>query len=268
MSEQDLQNEIDTFAVRCMNDFEYFSNTCLKIKPKVGGLQPFIFNKAQAYLDKVVNDMIAKYGKVRVIIVKGRQQGLSTWVEARGYWKVCHEPGTKAFILTHEGEATKNLFNMAKRYHDNAPVDIRPIMQKSNQTELVFNEMECEYAIGTAKTGDSGRSQTIQFFHGSEVAYWRAAKEIASGCMEGIPEEPGTESYLESTAAGFGGFFHSMWQNGIFPGEVPHNKWNGYVKVFVPWIWQPEYRREILEGESFERTEEEEKIVRLHGLDN
>ena len=218
--EQELQNEIDTFSVRCMHDFEYFSNTCLKIKPKTGGLVPFEWNKAQKYLSKIVDDMIERYGKVRVIIVKGRQQGLSTWVEARGYWKVCHESGTKAFILTHEGEGDQKTYLIwPKRYHDNAPVDIRPIMQKSNQTEMTFNEMECEYAIGTAKTGDSGRSQTIQFFHGSEVAYWRAAKEIASGCMEGIPEEPGTESYLESTAAGFGGYFHSMWQNGIYPGE-------------------------------------------------
>lgn len=398
-NEQALQNDIDNFASMCMYDFEYFAKTCLSIKPKVGPLQNFEFNKAQIYLDKVVNDMIEKYGKVRVIIVKGRQQGLSTWVEARGYWKVCHEPGTKAFILTHEGEATKNLFNMAKRYHDNAPPDIRPVMQKSNQTEMTFNEMDCEYAIGTAKTGDSGRSQTIQFFHGclaqgtqiltpdgttksiedfkpgdgvithnkniapisfissqikecfkietkfgqivasdehkflvgdkwvttaelrknaftggvgqphfitfkgetnfiysieyvghrvvydfevnhddhsymlpevathnSEVAYWRAAKEIASGCMEGIPEEPGTESYLESTAAGFGGYFHSMWQNGIYPGEEPHAKWNGYIRVFVPWIWQPEYRMKVF-GE-FERTDEEKEIIKLHGLDD
>ena len=266
VDQETLQNDIDTFAANCMYNFEFFSNTCLKIKPKTGGLVPFEFNKAQKYLDKIVNDMIEQYGKVRVIIVKGRQQGLSTWVEARGYWKVCHTPGTKAFILTHEGEATKNLFNMAKRYHDNAPVDIRPIIQKSNQTELVFNEMECEYAVGTAKTGDSGRSQTIQFFHGSEVAYWRAAKEIASGCMEGIPEEPGTESYLESTAAGFGGYFHSMWQNAIYPGETPHAKWNGYVRVFVPWMWQPEYRSEIFG--TFERTEEEQDLVTLHNLDN
>ena len=262
----ELQNEIDTFAARCMYDFEYFATTCLKIKPKVGGLEPLVFNKAQQYLNDVVDDMIEQYGKVRVIIVKGRQQGLSTWVEARGYWKVCHEPGMKAYILTHEGEATKNLFNMAKRYHDNAPPDIRPVMAKSNQTEMTFPEMDGEYAIGTAKTGDTGRSQTIQFFHGSEVAYWRAAKEISSGAMEGIPEEPGTEVYLESTAAGFGGFFHSMWQNSIYPGETPHAKWNGYVRVFVPWIWQPEYRQELLDD--FERTEDEESLATLHGLDN
>ena len=260
------QHEIDAFIGMCMNDMDYFAESCLKISTKTDGIQPLQFNKAQQYLHKVVNDMIAQYGKVRVIIVKGRQQGLSTWVQARAYWKVIHNPGTKAFILTHETEATKNLFAMAKRYHELAPPEVKPVTRKINRQELEFHELDSKYAVGTAKTGDTGRSQTIQFFHGSEVAYWRAAEEISSGAMEGIPEAPGTEVYLESTAAGFGGYFHSMWQNGIYPGEEPHAKWNGYVRVFIPWTWQPEYRSPVLG--SFERTPEEQELVDLHGLND
>ncbi len=260
------QNEIDSFCTMCMVDFEYFANTCLKIKTKTQGLKPLIFNKAQEYLNAVVDEMVEKYGKVRIIIVKGRQQGLSTWIEARGYWVVIHNEGTKAFILTHEGEATKNLFNMAKRYHEHCPAELKPITKKSNSSEIIFSELESEYAVGTAKTGDTGRSQTIQFFHGSEVAYWRAAKEISDGAMEGIPEEPGTESYLESTAAGFGGYFHSMWQNGCYIHEEPPANWNGYIRVFIPWFWEAKYRENVPHG--FELTEDEEKLVALFDLDN
>ena len=260
------QAKIDSFCVQCMVDFEYFSNACLKIKTKVDGLQPFIFNRAQIYLNDVVNKMIEKYGKVRIIIVKGRQMGLSTWVEGRGYWKTIHNPGTKAFILTHEGEATRNLFNMAKRYHQFCPAELKPITKKSNSSELLFNELDSEYAVGTARTGDTGRSQTIQFFHGSEVAYWRAAKEISDGAMEGIPEEPGTESYLESTASGFGGYFHSMWQNACDIDEEPPPLWNGYIKVFTPWFWEPKYIEATPAG--FVMTEEEAKLVIAYKLTN
>ncbi len=266
LSDDRHQDAIDSFCYRCMVDYQYFAHSCLKIKTKTDGLRPFIFNKAQLYLNDIVETMEEKYGKVRCIVVKGRQQGLSTWIEGRGYWKTIHNPGTKAFILTHEQDATKNLFNMAKRYHEHCPAELKPITKKSNSSELIFNELDSEYAVGTAKTGDTGRSQTIQFFHGSEVAYWRAAKEISDGAMEGIPEEPGTESYLESTAAGFGGYFHSMWQNACFIDEEPHANWNGYVKVFIPWSWEDKYVEVVPSG--FEPSEEEREIVKHHKLTN
>lgn len=258
------QKEIDAFCIKCMTDYQYFAATCLKIKTKTQGLQPLIFNKAQVYLNEICNKSMEKYGKVRAIVVKGRQQGLSTWIEGRGYWCTVHTPGTKAFILTHEAEATKNLFNMAKRYHEHCPPELKPITKKSNSSELIFNEIDSEYAVGTAKTGDTGRSQTIQFFHGSEVAYWRAAKEISDGAMEGIPEEPGTEVYLESTAAGFGGYFHSMWQNAAYVDEDPHANWNGYIRVFIPWFWEDKYVEPVPAG--FELTEEEVAIVQTFEL--
>lgn len=260
------QAEIDQFVYLCMHDFEFFAKTCLKIKTKTDGIQNLKFNRAQHYLQSVVDDMTKEHGKVRVIIVKGRQQGLSTWVQARGYWKTSQNEGVKAFILTHENQATKNLFEMTKRYHDNAPVDVKPLVKKSNREELEFHEIDSQYSVGTAKTGDTGRSQTIQFFHGSEVAYWRAAEDISSGAMEGIPEAPGTEVYLESTAAGFGGYFHSMWQNAIYPGEEIHSKWNGYIRVFVPWTWQDEYREPL--RDAIEYTREEIELKRLHKLDD
>jgi len=49
------QAEIDSFCIKCMYDFEYFSETCLKIKTKTEGLKPLLFNEAQLYLDKIAN---------------------------------------------------------------------------------------------------------------------------------------------------------------------------------------------------------------------
>jgi len=249
-----------------MTDFNYFSEACLKIKTKTKGLQPLIFNKAQSYLNAVVDLMLQKHGKVRIVIVKARQQGLSTWIEGRGYWKAIHEPDTKVFILAHEAEATKNLFNMAKRYHDHCPPELRPILKRSNAKELDMHEIRSEYAVGTAKTGDTGRSQTMQFFHGSEVAFWTAAKDIAGGLMQGVPEEDGTEMYLESTAFGAGGYFHSQWQNACYPADDPPASWNGYWRVFIPWFWDDTYRQTA--PSNFELTDDERDVALLHTLDN
>lgn len=166
MNDLALQKQMDSYYQRCMTDYRYFAESCLKIKTKTQGLLPLKFNRAQIYLHNTAELMISKYGKVRIIIVKARQQGLSTYVEGRGYWKTIHTPYTKTYILTHEAEATKNLFSMAKRFHENCPKELRPLTKRSNAKELVFHEIDAEYAVGTARTGDTGRSQTVQFFHG------------------------------------------------------------------------------------------------------
>ena len=81
--EEIAQTEIDTFCTKCMYNFEYFAETCLKIKTKTEGLKPLLFNEAQKYLDGLANKMLEETGKIRLVIVKGRQQGLSTWIEGR-----------------------------------------------------------------------------------------------------------------------------------------------------------------------------------------
>ena len=90
------QSAIDAFCINCMGDYEYFATTCLKIKTKTEGLQPLIFNKAQKHLNDIVEKSVERWGKVRCIVVKGRQQGLSTWIEGRGYWKTIHNPETRS----------------------------------------------------------------------------------------------------------------------------------------------------------------------------
>lgn len=259
-----LQAEIDQFCLRCMMDFEYFAATCLKIKTKTEGLKPLIFNNAQLHLNMLIEEMIKRWGKVRIVICKARQQGLSTFVEGRGYWKTIHNEGLNTYILTHEDKATKNLFAMAKRFHEHCPAELRPIVGRSNSQELVFTDLDSSYAVGTAKTGDSGRGQTVQFVHGSETAYWREAKKISDGLLEGVPEEPGTEVYMESTAAGFGGYFHSMWQNACDINEEPHANWNGYIKCFIPWFWEPKYTLQVTKGFNF--TDDERELAALHDL--
>ncbi len=73
---------------------------------------------------------------------------------------------------------------------------------------MVFDALDSGYRVGTAGTEGVGRSETIQYFHGSEVAYWKNADSHMSGILQAVPEEDGTEIILESTANGIGGLFY------------------------------------------------------------
>ena len=243
---------------RLKDDFEHYSARCLKIRTKSGKVLSFALNDAQKYIHKRVEEQRAKTGRVRAIILKGRQQGCSTYVEGRFYWRVSHSKGVRAFILTHEEEATNNLFELAERYHENCPDLLKPSTGASNAKELYFDKLDSGYKVGTAGNKGVGRSSTVQLFHGSEVGFWPNAQQHAAGIIQAIPDEPGTEAFLESTANGIGNYFHQQWQ----AAEAGESE---YIAIFVPWYWQPEYRKAVPDG--FELTAEENAYRDAYGLD-
>jgi hypothetical protein len=250
MKERDIR-------IRLKNDFPFFAINCLKIRPKEGEIVDFKLNRVQKYIHEKIEAQKKEKGYVRAIIVKGRQQGCSTYVAGRFFWQVIHNKGLRAFILTHRDDATDNLFKMTQRYYQYLPDKIKPFVDRKSAKELSFTLLDSGYKVGTAATGSVGRSDTIQLFHGSEVAFWKSASEIASGIMQAIPRE--SEIILESTAKEMGNFFHSQWLKAE-SGE------SDYIPIFIPFYWQEEYKDVLTEG--FSLDEEETEIRDIYGLTN
>lgn len=243
---------------RLKEDFSFYAPNCLSIRSKGGAIQAFRFNKAQEHIDAQLNKQLAETGRVRALILKGRQQGCSTYVAGRYYHKSTWRRGVRAFILTHEEKATQNLFDMVNRYHENCPVFVKPSTGAANAKELMFDKIDSGYRVGTAGNKGVGRSMTAQLFHGSEVAFWPNAESHAAGVLQAVPDEPGTEIILESTANGVGNFFHQSWQEaeaGI----------SGFIAIFVPWFWQEEYRKDL--PPDFIPADEEKAYADAYGLD-
>lgn len=241
------------------SDFIHYATKCLKIRTKSGSVEPFALNKAQLHIHAEIQRQKGETGKVRVLILKGRQQGCSTYVGGRFYHLVSFNKGTQAFILTHALDATQNLYKMAQRYYENTPNCVKPEVSTSNAKELIFGVLDSGYKLGTAENKAVGRSATIQLLHGSEVAFWNNAAEHAKGIMQAVPSEPGTEIILESTANGLGNFFHQQWQQA-------EAGLSDFRAIFVPWFWQDEYSREV--DDNFSVTAEEQELKSLYGLSN
>jgi hypothetical protein len=240
------------------DDFAHYASRCLHIRTKAGKIKPLTLNKAQLHIHDKLETQRCTTGKVRALILKGRQMGASTYIGGRFYWRTTHSRGTKTFILTHEQKATDNLFEMVERYHEHCPVPVRPQTGAANAKELNFPALDSGYHVGTAGSKAVGRSSTLQMFHGSEVAFWPNASGHFAGVVQAVADEPGTEIILESTANGVGGEFHSRWQQaeaGI----------GDYQAIFVPWFWDDGYVRDAT---GFIPTEEEEEYGKLHGLTN
>jgi len=232
------------------NNFELFAKERIRILPKDSslGFIPMDFNAAQKYINDKIEEQRAKTGKVRAIILKARQQGISTFTVGRVYWKSYFNGLMKSVVMAHDGGTSDALLNMSKGVINNMEPEWRPEVKKSNTKEIQFEHNGSGYRLFTAGSPDAGRGMTPTIAHLSEVAFWPHDKDILAGLFQGISQADETEVILESTANGVGNEFHRLWQ-GAVKGE------NEYIAIFVPWFITKEYSREAPEG--FELTPDE-----------
>jgi len=214
-----------------------YARECLHIRTKRMEVAPFRFNASQLYLHERLEEQKRRTGKVRMLVLKGRQVGISTYIAARFYHKTTHTRGCRTFILTHEDRATDNLFDIVHRYHERCPEELKPQTGAASAKELSFSLLDSGYKIGTAGSKSVGRSDTIQLFHGSEMAFWPNAEEHSAGIGEAIANVPGTEDIRESTANGIGGSFHALWKKA----EAGDTE---FECCFIPWFLHEEYSTE------------------------
>jgi hypothetical protein len=252
----DKVDDLQRAIVKFRDDVKLHAEICLKILDKNGTKLPLEYNRAQQYIHERLEEQLRTTGKVRAIILKGRQQGGSTYIGGRLYSKTTLNAGRKAFIVAHEDKATTNLFNMVKRYHANNP--LAPHTSASNAKELIFDQIDGGYILATAGSKDVGRSNTAQLAHLSEFAFWSGAEMHLAGLGNTIPDAAGTEIIIESTANGIGNKFQQLWQ------DAEQGK-GEYIAIFVPWFWQDEYRAMV--PKDFELSQDEQAYQEAYGLD-
>lgn len=245
----------------------------LKIRTKDGGICHLILNQPQQRLYDVIKEQWEKGKPVRIIILKARQMGFSTLVEAIIFWLTTTARMVESMIVAHTDDATKNLFLMSKRFLDNLPDAIKPMQRASNAQELVFDTpakykgkskgLGSRIRCATAGGSGIGRGFTIKCLHLSEFAFWPGDKrDTLTGLLQAVPDLPGTLIVIESTANGFDEF-KKMWDDSV---EAQRNGTDGYIPVFFAWHEMAEYRRPV--PKNFERTQEEQELADTFGLDD
>lgn len=236
----------------------------LHIKTKNKRIVPLKFNLVQELLYKKFMESWSQNRPVRWLVLKARQEGVSTFIEALYYALTTLHPITDSLIVADEADKSSHLFEMNKRFYDSLPPFLQPARQYSNRKELVFKDkdnpglsLNSSITINTAVNLDAGRSQTFHNFHGSEVAYWPNAKKLLDGVEQSVPELPGTCIIHESTANGVGDYWYELW-NMAKEGEID------YEPIFLAWHMHDEYMRPLENGEMVEPIDgdaEEEKSL-------
>jgi hypothetical protein len=242
--------------IRVLKSLPLFAKNFLIIHDKAGAERKFEMNRAQLYVHERLEAQLLATGKVRALILKGRQQGVSTYVQARYFQKIITKRGKKAFILTHLSDATAAIFEMTKRYSENVDTSIFPSPDKKNDNKLTYDGLGSGYRVGTAGSVEIGRSMTNQYLHLSDYGFYKDASSISLGLLQTVAEMADTEIIKESTANGQDNDFYSDWM------EAKNGK-TRYQAIFVPWYWQDEY---CIDDSAFILNEEEREWLEKFGI--
>lgn len=256
--------------VNIRNPKEYCENY-IKIRDKKQRLIQLKFNPAQLALYEAIKKELQAGRPPRMIVLKGRQQGVSTGTEALMFQDSATRPMVNTLIVAHRDDSTAALFNMNKLFYDYLPAKLQPMKKNSNAKELVFENptrdpdqkrkkpgLRSRIRCITAGGKGAGRSMTQNNVHLSEFAFWPGNKlETLLGIMQSVPDDINTLVVIESTANGYEEF-KDLW-DGAEKGE------NGWVPVFLPWYMEPDYRKPVDPGTEW--TEEERKLQEQFGLD-
>lgn len=241
--------------IEVLKTLPLFAKNFLIIHDKAGVERKFVMNRAQLYVHQRLEAQLKATGKVRALILKGRQQGISTYVQARYFHKIITRRGKKAFILTHLSDATSAIFEMTKRYSENMDSALFPQPDKKNDNKLMYSRLGSGYRVGTAGSVEIGRSMTNQYLHLSEYAFYKDAARISLGLLQTVAEISDTEIIKESTANGQANDFYLDWK------EAKNGK-SRYQAIFVPWYWQDEY---CIDDPNFKPIDEEVEWLEKFG---
>ena len=257
---------------RAVIDFPFYAYKNLKIRTVEGKLLKFKLNKIQVKLDKTIEKQRALNKPVRLVILKARQEGVSTYTEGKFFQLTSTQPNIKTVIMAHIEDSTTLLFNMSKLFLDELPTEVIPMVKSNNKQELLFENptndintkkenpgLKSNMRMITAKGKSAGRGGTIQYLHISELAFMPSPKETMLGVMQSVPNTSNSIVIVESTANGIGDYFYELYTNA-------KKGLNDFIPIFFAWFEHEDYQIPLEEGEKLELTDEEIELQLAYNL--
>lgn len=217
--------------------FSLIEDGHLSIKTKAGELKTFTLNRAQRHVLNIIKTLWNENKIIRLWILKARQLGLSTLIEAIIYAMTSQRANTNSLIVADDDDGSSYIFEMSKLYHEKCSVHIKAKEKKSNEKKLEFDGIHSQILIDTARNKNAGRNYTFQLAHLSNYAYFPYPDEIMSGLNNSVPALPRTMIIKETTAKG-PNFAREEWKLAK-SGEID------YTPVFLPWYWDDGYKMSV-----------------------
>lgn len=222
------------------------------IRTKAGKITRLVLNQAQRDFYADVLRMERAGVPVRIQILKARQLGFSTFIQAFLFEKELREKDVRGLIVAHNEKTSSMLLAIADvgltRMEKTSGANGRTVpwsfkMRGRAKSGIEFDEpIFGLIEITSAKTVGAGVGGTRTLIHLSEGSRYENAAGVHSSVMPSLPSLPGTYGFDESTAYGDTGKFRDdfwdAWENRDVPFIDRSGAWHA---VFFAWWAHPEY---------------------------
>lgn len=242
-----------------VSDYEWYSSNFLRIVNKAGESVPFVWNKPQYKLAAAVQWQMDRGLPIRVVVLKSRRVGISTWVQGFLFHRGHLRENRTGLTIAHKEDSALQLFDMQRIMYDNLPESgpIAAEKQYFTKRQIQFKATRSRTQIAVVGKG-SGRGFNVAYLHLSEMAFYEDAKATLQAVKQGVPKIPDSAVFIESTPKGWGNAFHRSYLNA-------KHKRSGYVAVFIAWHDDPTCEMTPWFTED-DLDESEQEMVRLYGL--
>ena len=213
-------------------------NNLYTIIDKQGKKIPFVMNRAQHVV------LAAHMKHPRLIILKSRQQGISTFYLLDYFDDALFKDNMNIGMQSYGLEESAALLKRLDVAWDNFPEELKEFMGlkvvKSNTKALGFSNGSL------VKIQTSFRGDTLQNLHVSELGKIanknpQKAVELRAGTLQALA--PGQRAALESTAEGQHNAFYDMWYDAV--NLTGNRSLKDFMPVFLSWVDDPDCRTNI-----------------------
>jgi hypothetical protein len=227
-------------------------------------LVPFHFNPNQKIIHRALCDLQARKRLMRLIVLKARRVGISSYTEGLGICQCLSRDGAKVLIVAHQFKSSKGLFevptNLVTR-HLPGKESIQTLLDipapNKHLITIPHSEGESTLEIATAGSVESGRGLGMSFLHLSEAAFYGGVESFGS-LLPTVPRDKSTVVVIESTAngrVGDGGHFYDYWMSAV-EGQ------SEFIPKFIPWMDDPTCVAEAALADDAPADDEERTLVK------
>jgi hypothetical protein len=260
-----------------------FIESTVQIKTKRRKLELIRYNQSQRNMEASVLRQERNAKAVRIVILKVRQNGISTYIIAFAFWLMLTHTDVKVRIIADREDLCETLLDRVRLvFRELCRGDGKPwnlVTTKSNRDMIVLAEpIHSSIHVVSANTPDPGHGETVDLLDMEETARWPDAERKAKGVEMTLPEVEGSYAFDVSTAFGNTGYyarkFKAAWERKTGIGDPTAGEalmaGGGWQPVFFPWFLHEENRwswinemalPHAIAGQILETLDAEEKIL-------
>lgn len=219
------------------------------IRTKGGAITLLKMNPTQRMLEAQILRMERLRIPARVMTLKSRQQGISTYSQAYMFEGVLRGRHQRGLIVADNKDRSETLLaiaqvarsEMVKDSANGDRWDFR-LTSKARDTFRFGEPIMGEVEVTTAEAPAPGRGGTRSMLHLSESAHFKKPDQTYGSCMASLPTLPGTLGIDETTANGARGrFYHDFWKSWNEHGVPLLSRTQPWVAMFFAFWQHPEY---------------------------